>query len=325
MSKTLMVDVSRWNGAVNFSALKNKGVKGIVIQAGYGMVASQKDPFFEVNYKNAKAHKMLVGAYLYSYAKNVKEAKKEAKVCAQWLKNKSFELPIYIDMEEAKQAKLGKTTCTKIATIFCDYLKAKGYKVGVYANADWFKNHLNYNQLKAKYSIWLAQYASNKDFDCDIWQFTSKLNIGGKEFDGNYCYKDFATSAKKAVKTKLECPLYNKKYIDKIGKTSSVIVKIPKGSTIEFIKDVGDGWSKVKYKGKTGYMVNTRINKSGLSKYKTIVVGKGSTYKRVVKGKIKYTKQLDKDREFRIICYITEGKYKGYYYMYRNLKYYLIK
>ena len=320
-----MVDVSRWNGAVNFSALKNKGVKGIVIQAGYGMVASQKDPFFEVNYKNAKAHKMLVGVYHYSYAKSVAEAKKEAKVCLGWLKGRSLDMPIYIDMEEESLTYLGKSTLTKIAKEFCKTIEKAGYKAGVYANANWFKNNLNYSSLKKNYSIWLAQYASNKDFDCDIWQFTSKLNIGGKEFDGNYCYKDFATSAKKAVKTKLECPLYNKKYIDKIGKTSSVIVKIPKGATIEFIKDVGDGWSKVKYKGKTGYMVNTRLDKSGLSKYRTIVVGKGSTYRRVINSRIAYKKQLDKDRQFTIICYITSGKYKGYYYMYRNSKYYLIK
>lgn len=319
---TKIIDVSRWNGIVDYKSVKAAGVTGVIIQCGYGMVDSQKDPYFEQNYKEAKAHGLKIGAYLYSYANSVTQAKAEAKVCLKWCKGKIFDLPIYIDMEEQSQANLGKSTCTKIARTFCDLVKKKGYLVGVYANANWFRNYLDYGTLKSKYSIWLAQYASSKDFDCDIWQYTDNLPINGRVFDGNYCYKTFGTVT---VKTKLKCPLYNKHYIDTVGKTSRQLLTIPKGAKVKWLKDMGDGWSKVTYNGKTGYMVNTRLNKSGLSKYRNIIVGKGSTYSRVVKGKIKYTKKLDKDRKFRIMCYITEGKYKGYYYMYRNRKYYLIK
>lgn len=319
---TKIVDVSRWNNTVDYKALKKKGITGVVIQCGYGMVSSQKDPYFESNYKKARANKMLVGVYHYSYAKSVAEAKEEAKVCLGWLKGRSLDMPIYIDMEEENLTYLGKSTLTKIAKEFCKTIEKAGYKAGVYANANWFKNNLNYSLLKKNYSIWLAQYASYKDFDCDIWQYTSKYIVNGNTFDCNICYKSFG---KTMITTKLKCPVYNKHFIDKVGNASRVLFTLPKGTKVQWLKDMGDGWSQVRYNGKTGYMVNTRLNKSGLSKYKTIVVGKGSTYKRVVNGKIKYTKQLDKDREFRIICYITEGKYKGYYYMYRNFKYYLIK
>lgn len=319
---TKIVDVSRWNNTVDYKALKKKGITGVVIQCGYGMVSSQKDSYFESNYKKARANKMLVGVYHYSYAKSVAEAKKEAKVCLGWLKGRSLDMPIYIDMEEENLTYLGKSTLTKIAKEFCKTIEKAGYKAGVYANANWFKNNLNYSSLKKNYSIWLAQYASYKDFDCDIWQYTSKYIVNGNTFDCNICYKSFG---KTMITTKLKCPVYNKHFIDKVGNASRVLFIVPKGTKVQWLKDMGDGWSQVRYNDKTGYMVNTRLNKSGLSKYKTIVVGKGSTYKRVVKGKIKYTKQLDKDRKFRIICYITEGKYKGYYYMYRNLKYYLIK
>lgn len=319
---TKIVDVSRWNNTVDYKALKKKGITGVVIQCGYGMVSSQKDPYFESNYKKARANKMLVGVYHYSYAKSVAEAKEEAKVCLGWLNGRSLDMPIYIDMEEENLTYLGKSTLTKIAKEFCKTIEKAGYKAGVYANANWFKNNLNYSSLKKNYSIWLAQYSSTKDFDCDIWQYTSKYIVNGNTFDCNICYKSFG---KTMITTKLKCPIYNKHFIDKVGNASRVLFTLPKGTKVQWLKDMGDGWSQVRYNGKTGYMVNTRLNKSDLSKYKTIVVGKGSTYKRVVKGKIKYTKQLDKDREFRIICYITEGKYKGYYYMYRNLKYYLIK
>lgn len=319
---TKIVDVSRWNNTVDYKALKKKGITGVVIQCGYGMVSSQKDPYFESNYKKARANKMLVGVYHYSYAKSVAEAKEEAKVCLGWLKGRSLDMPVYIDMEEENLTYLGKSTLTKIAKEFCKTIEKAGYKAGVYANANWFKNNLNYSSLKKNYSIWLAQYSSTKDYDCDIWQYTSKYIVNGNTFDCNICYKSFG---KIMITTKLNCPIYNKHFIDKVGNASRVLFTLPKGTKVQWLKDMGDGWSQVRYNGKTGYMVNTRLNKSGLSKYKTIVVGKGSTYKRVVKGKIKYTKQLDKDREFRIICYITEGKYKGYKYLYRNLKYYLVR
>lgn len=319
---TKIVDVSRWNKTVDYKALKKKGITGVVIQCGYGMVSSQKDPYFESNYKKARANKMLVGVYHYSYAKSVAEAKEEAKVCLGWLKGRSLDMPIYIDMEEENLTYLGKSTLTKIAKEFCKTIEKAGYKAGVYANANWFKNNLNYSSLKKNYSIWLAQYSSTKDYDCDIWQYTSKYIVNGNTFDCNICYKSFG---KTMITTKLKCPIYNKHFIDKVGNASRVLFTVPKGTKVQWLKDMGDGWSQVRYNGKTGYMVNTRLNKSGLSKYKTIVVGKGSTYKRVVKGKIKYTKQLDKDREFGIICYITEGKYKGYKYLYRNLKYYLVR
>lgn len=319
---TKIVDVSRWNNTVDYKALKKKGITGVVIQCGYGMVSSQKDPYFESNYKRARTNKMLVGVYHYSYAKSVAEAKEEAKVCLGWLKGRSLDMPVYIDMEEENLTYLGKSTLTKIAKEFCKTIEKAGYKAGVYANANWFKNNLNYSSLKKNYSIWLAQYASYKDFDCDIWQYTSKYIVNGNTFDCNICYKLFG---KTMITTKLKCPIYNKHFIDKVGNASRVLFTVPKGTKVQWLKDMGDGWSQVRYNGKTGYMVNTRLNKSGLSSYRTIVVGKGSTYNRVANGKIKYTKQLDKDREFRIICYITEGKYKGYYYMYRNLKYYLIK
>ena len=320
---TKIVDVSRWNNNVDYKALKKAGISGVIIQGGFGKVSSQKDRFFESNYKNARANKMLVGVYHYSYAKSVAEAKEEATVCLGWLKSRSLDMPVYIDMEEEDLTYIGKSTLTKIAIEFCKVIEKAGYKAGVYANANWFKNHLDYNKIKKNYSIWLAQYASSRDFECDIWQYTDKFIVKGNTFDCNICYKNF--SSKTMITTKKNCPIYNKHFIDKVGNASRSLFTVPKGTKIQWLKDMGDGWSQVRYKGKTGYMVNTRLNKSGLSKYRTIVVGKGSTYNRVVSGKIKYTKKLDKDREFRIICYITEGKYKGYYYMHRNLKYYLIK
>lgn len=326
MSKITFIDVSKWNGNVDYKSVKSAGVTGVIIQCGYGMVSTQKDPYFEDNYKKAKAQGLKVGAYLYSYAQNVSEAKREAKVCLGWCKGKKFELPIYIDMEEDKIAQAnGKSNMTKIVATFCDTVKAKGYKVGVYANANWFRNYLDYKKLKSKYSIWLAQYASSKDFNCDIWQYTDALMINGKKFDGNYVYKTFEGKKKKYVKVKHDYYLRRKAFIDPVTKSNDPITKLARGVKVEWLSDDGTGFSKVKYNGHTGYTLNTMLNKKGLSKYRTKVFPKGSRYHRIVKGQIKYSKAMDKARKFTIISYTESGRYKSYYYVRRNGRYYFMK
>lgn len=322
---TKIVDVSRWNNTVDYKALKKKGITGVVIQCGYGMVSSQKDPYFESNYKKARANKMLVGVYHYSYAKSVAEAKEEAKVCLGWLKGRSLDMPIYIDMEEENLTYLGKSTLTKIATEFCKIIEKAGYKAGVYANANWFRNYLDYKKLKSKYSIWLAQYASSKDFGCDIWQYTDALMINGKKFDGNIAYKTFEGKKKKYVKVKHDYYLRRKAFIDPVTKSNDPITKLARGVKVEWLSDDGTGFSKVKYNGHTGYTLNTMLNKKGLSKYRTKVFPKGSRYHRIVKGQIKYSKAMDKARKFTIISYTESGRYKGYYYVRRNGRYYFMK
>jgi GH25 family lysozyme M1 (1,4-beta-N-acetylmuramidase) len=325
MSKITFIDVSKWNSNVDYKSVKSAGVTGVIIQCGYGMASTQKDPYFEDNYKKAKAQGLKVGAYLYSYAESVSDAKKEANVCLKWIKGKKFDLPIYIDMEEEGLTYLGKSTLTKIATKFCKIVEKSGYKAGVYANANWFKSNLNYNSLKKKYSIWLAQYASYKDFDCDIWQYTDKLMINGKPFDGNYAYKTFEGKKKKYVKVKHNYFLRRKAFIDPVTKSNKPIAKLTKGTKVEWISDDGTGFSKVKYNGHTGYTLNTMLDKKGLSKYKTKVFPKGSKYHRIYKGAIKYSKTMDKARKFTIISYTEEGRFKGWYYVRRNGRYYFMK
>ena len=151
----------------------------MIIRAGYGRELSQKDEEFETHYKNAKAAGFKIGAYWYSYADSVADAEKEAKACLECVKGKTFDLPIFYDLEDSSQMHLGKATLTEIAEKFCEILKSAGYSAGVYANLNWFKNLLNYDYLKEKYAIWLAQYNSTADLKCDIWQNSSTGKING--------------------------------------------------------------------------------------------------------------------------------------------------
>lgn len=179
MAEIKCIDVSVWQGNIDWTKVKASGIDYAIIRAGFGRETSQKDNKFEQNYTNAKKAGVKLGAYWYSYADSVTDAEKEAKACLSVLKGKTFELPVYYDLEDNSQVGFGKTTLTNIAKKFCDTLKASGYSVGVYANANWFKNYLDYSGLKKLYSIWLAQYNSTAQYECDIWQYSSSGSVKG--------------------------------------------------------------------------------------------------------------------------------------------------
>ena len=207
MSKITCVDISEFQQGINFNKMKSDGIKAVIIRAGYGRESSQKDSMFESHYKNAKSENMMIGVYWYSYADSVGDAEKEAKACLECINNKSLDMPIYYDLEDNSQTKLGKAKLTEIAERFCETIKKSNYRAGVYANLNWFNNYLDYDKLKKKYSIWLAQYNSVNELNCDIWQnsSTGKINGYGGNIDTNVIYNDniFGKSETKVKKPTL--------------------------------------------------------------------------------------------------------------------------
>ncbi len=207
MSKITCVDISEFQQGINFNKMKNDGIKAVIIRAGYGRETSQKDSMFESHYRNAKAAELKIGVYWYSYADSVSDAEKEAKACLECINNKSLDMPIYYDLEDNSQTKLGKAKLTEIAERFCETIKKSNYRAGVYANLNWFNNYLDYDKLKGKYSIWLAQYNDKAELACDIWQnsSTGKVSGYGGNIDTNVIYKDniFGKSETKVKKPTL--------------------------------------------------------------------------------------------------------------------------
>ena len=192
MSKITCVDISEFQQGINFNKMKNDGIKAVIIRAGYGREASQKDSMFESHYYNAKTAGMKIGVYWYSYADSVDDAEKEARACLACIGGKALDMPVYYDMEDNFQTHLSKPTLTAIAEHFCNTVKANGYKVGVYANLNWFNNYLDYDKLKKRYSIWLAQYNIVNELSCDIWQNSSSGRVSGygKNIDTNIIFNE---------------------------------------------------------------------------------------------------------------------------------------
>ena len=185
------IDVSTWQGSIDFNKVKSAGYNYVIIRAGYGKEKSQKDNMFETNYKNAKSAGLKVGAYWFSYAMSPSTATAEADACLSCIKGKKFELPVYYDMEYQPAMNTSNSNYTKMAVNFCNKLKSNGFKSGVYSSASVYDYLLNRTTLKNNgISIWNAEWYIKPSITCDVWQYSDNGRINGisTNVDLNYIY-----------------------------------------------------------------------------------------------------------------------------------------
>lgn len=198
-------DLSKFNRNVNMKLAKQNGMDFVILKAGSGY--SGEDPKFQQNYRNAKAAGLNVGAYWYSYAVNVEEAKEEAVRYLKILKNKQFEYPVYLDFEDPSQRRIPAKTKTDMAIAFMSILEKNGYYTGLYSSGYWINNQFEKNRLK-DYDIWIAHWHVTRPNcftpDYGMWQFTNKSKIKGVPDTGeggvdmNYSYKNYPKIIKNA-------------------------------------------------------------------------------------------------------------------------------
>ncbi len=189
------IDVSKWQGDVDFSKVKSAGCEFVMINAGYGRFISQKDKYFDRNYTNAKAAGLNVGAYWYSYAVNASQAEAEAKVFLEAIKDRQFEYPVAMDIEDAVQQGLSNTVIGNIINAFCSYLETKGYYAAIYSYADFLKNKVP-AECRKKYDVWVAHFDVSAPAYTDsygMWQYSSTGKVSGVSgnCDMDYSYKDY--------------------------------------------------------------------------------------------------------------------------------------
>lgn len=269
------IDVSAHQGTIDWKQVKKDGIDFAILRAGYGNDLSQEDSYFSQNYKGAKAQAIPVGAYWFSYATSVADAKQEAKVCKEVLSGCKLDYPVFYDFEydSVRYAKeqgvtVTKSLATAFALAFCKELEAGGYQAGIYQNVDYYHNYFDQKKL-AGYPVWLASWSQEMpDIDAMLWQYSdsgSVAGIGGP-VDLNYDRETTSQtngSAKTAVVTK-EVSLREDGH-----SAAKILAKVPKGKTVTLRKDDGWGWSLVTYKTVTGWLPNTALKRDGLSRYKT--------------------------------------------------------
>ena len=177
------IDVSQWNGDINWAKVAASDVDYAIIRCGYGdNYKSQDDTYFLKNVKGCIKNKIPFGVYIYSYAKNKTMAKSEANHVLRLIKGYKLNFPVYYDLEEDFQTKLSKSKLGDIAKTFCDTIKAKGYKVGIYSNLNWWTNYLTSSVFNNKsWYKWVAQYNSHCDYkkSYTMWQCASDGKVPG--------------------------------------------------------------------------------------------------------------------------------------------------
>ena len=175
------IDVSEWQGTIDWRKVAKDGVQFAVIHAGYGRELSQKDKYFERNYAGARAAGIKVGAFWYSYADSVARAEQEARTCLKVLDGKHLDLPVFFDQEyEPGILKLSTKTRTDIVLKFLETIKAAGRPCGLYSSTDFITTKLQANWLTA-YPLWIAEYGSKLHYTGKVWawQYTDKGRVAG--------------------------------------------------------------------------------------------------------------------------------------------------
>ena len=185
-SQSRGIDVSKFQGSINWSQVKASGVDFAIIRVGYrgyGSGALVEDSQFRANIQGASSAGIPVGLYFYSQAVNEEEAVEEASMVLSLCGGYRLNYPIYYDTEHVAGGRangISRETRTACAVAFCETIRNAGYSAGVYSYASWFYNSLSYANI-SKYSIWIAQYRDTLDFKYSykIWQYSSKGRVPG--------------------------------------------------------------------------------------------------------------------------------------------------
>lgn len=203
------IDISRHQaaGKVNFSELRNLGYHFVMLRAGYGKCISQKDSAFESHYKAAKDAGLRVGAYHYSYAVTPDEALLEADCFLSWIRGKSLEYPVALDLEDRSQKKLSNDERTDIALAFMKRVEEAGYYTMLYSSASWLGSKLDMERLR-HFDVWCAAYVGSLENlrryytgGLGMWQYSSEIVLPGvyrSRLDHDYAYKNYEKIIKNA-------------------------------------------------------------------------------------------------------------------------------
>ncbi len=205
------IDVSEFNGLINWEYVKRSGIDYAMIRVGYRGYrtgAFAEDRYFRQNVIGAKKVGLKIGIYIYTQAVNEQEAIEEANWTINKLKEIGYEnqidYPIAIDTENSGGNPPGRAdgldidTRTRVCAAFCNTIQANGYRPMIYASRNWFYNKLNVNQLN-QYNIWLAHYTNSPNSKSDykyhyeMWQYTDFGQVMGipTNVDMNICYHNY--------------------------------------------------------------------------------------------------------------------------------------
>lgn len=176
-----LIDVSTWQGNIDFNKVKLSGIDYVILRAGYGRELDQIDNRFVENYEKAKAAGLKVGAYWFSYSESVDEAFKEAEACLYCLGGRKLDMPLYYDLEiDSVMERMTKSEYTQMALNFCSVIESAGYRPGIYSSVSVYQTKLDHSRfLRDGISVWNAHWSSKCTIECDVWQYSENGSVSG--------------------------------------------------------------------------------------------------------------------------------------------------
>lgn len=216
------IDVSKYNGDINWDKVKKDGVDFVIVRVGYRGYGKSgtlcTDPNYKANIEGALAAGIKVGVYYFTEALTTDEAREEAEFCISKIQDYNITLPVAIDYEyptdgknpigRMYNAKLTKAEATANVKAFCAAVKKAGYTPLVYANKSDLSNLINGKTIGNSYKVWLANYTTKTTYanSYEYWQYTSSGKVNG-------------------ITGKVDCNFwYTKKSIDTAETTSSPVI-----------------------------------------------------------------------------------------------------
>lgn len=294
------IDVSKWQGKIEWQKVKNAGIDFAIIRIGYrgenGTI--YRDDNADYNIQQAQKHGVLVGVYFFSTATTLAEAQEEAAWTSEAIKGYKISYPVVYDCEgydnsSSRMYGISAKVRTDNALEFLKHIKSAGYDAMIYGAKSDFENAAYWDiaRIEKDYKVWVAHYSQavypakqNPDYSgrYDMWQYTNRGTVDG--VDGNCdmvvsyfkstetAQKDSTATPDEAKPPKSQDELIYTDINDSV--TAKDIVNLREGAGTkynivavlksgEFITRTGvgtNGWSRLLYNGKTVYAVTSYLS-----------------------------------------------------------------
>lgn len=199
------IDVSKFQGEVDWEQVKAAGYQFAMLRAGYGF--STIDEQFRRNAAECNRIGLPIGAYWFCYAVSPETAVQEADGCISTISGYKLDYPVCYDIEQASAdyasgqgVTLTPDLAKQLVQSFCSRIEEKGYFAMFYSNRNFLDNYLG-TELPRRYALWYARYTDTFDgTDCGIWQYTSQGSVPGisGSVDLDISYVDYPSVIRKA-------------------------------------------------------------------------------------------------------------------------------
>lgn len=293
------IDVSKWQGKIDWQKVKNSGIEFAFIRIGYrgenGIV--YKDDNADYNIQQAQKAGVLVGVYFFSTAVSEAEAKEEAEWTLQAIEGYKISYPVVYDCEGYKNSMsrmfdLSVEERTANAIAFLETVKQAGYDAMFYGALGEIEDEAYWDieKIEKRYKIWVAQYSGvaypqkdKPDYQgkTSAWQYTNKGHVDGVSgnVDMVVCYftkKEVAAKNPSAKPPMAKAPLTDEEKLytavneqvtakeltnlrTAATTKSNIVVALKNGEIATRIGVGKNGWSKLQYNGQTVYAITSYL------------------------------------------------------------------